>query len=223
MLAERAERHQLGDQGLGKKLEGVALNEGARIVSEIQSDVLTNLHQEFEHGVTLSVRALRLEHLWTLGFDSWPLLANQSRRLRGLEAFEIFDQRSKCICHVLHMQLDEGDGVLAQDLDNARRCLVENDLSMHVGYGATLSLRGLVCPLDQLDNHRTQLILVELDHKLLEGMNDRLLDLFKTEHVNFIVVLEIEPWEVEHLLEELANLLEVFGAELLLHAHHDWL
>jgi len=121
------------------------------------------------------------------------------------------------------VQLDEGDGVLAQDLDNARRCLVENDLSMHVDFRQTLSLRGLVCPLDQLDNHGTQLILVELDHELLEGMDDALLDLVEVEHVNFIVVLEIEPWEVEHLFEELADLLEVFSAEVLLHAHHDWL
>jgi len=94
---------------------------------------------------------------------------------------------------------------------------------MHVDFGTTLSLRSLVRPLDHHDNHGTQLVLVELDHEHLEGMDDRLFNLVKVEHVNFIVVLEIEIWEVEYLFEELADLLEVFGAEVLLHAHHDWL
>jgi len=43
------------------------------------------------------------------------------------------------------------------------------------------------------------------------------------EHIHFVIVLEIEPWKVENLSEELADLLEVLGAKVLLHAHHDWL
>lgn len=70
-------------------------------------------------------------------------------------------------------------------------------------------------------NGGPKLVLVEFDDELLESLNHGVFDLIKLEKIHLIVVLVVLLWERKDLFEELADLLEVFGAEFLLHPHDD--
>lgn len=67
------------------------------------------------------------------------------------------------------------------------------------------------------------MILVELDDKLLEGLDHRILDIIELKEIYLVVALVVLLWERKDLLEELTDLLEVFCAEFLLHSHNNWL
>lgn len=78
----------------------------------------------------------------------------------------------------------------------------------------------LLGPFDELKNDRTKLILVQLNHELLEGLYHGCLHQFKLEYIDFVVRAIVDLWEVEYLLEERADLLEVLAAEFFLHRDH---
>lgn len=91
------------------------------------------------------------------------------------------------------------------------------------GSSSLVFLWSLAGPLYELNDNRAELIFVQLDYELLECLYYSPFDFIKLEDINFLIGFVVYLRELEHLLEERADLLEVAGAEVLFHTRHHWL
>lgn len=108
--------------------------------------------------------------LIALSFYSLCLFSGSLFALCSCLVLELLDEGPQRLLRVFNEELNEGNGKLTQNFNHTSQRFVEDELSVQM---VRACLWGFSAPLDQLRNNRPKLVLIELDHELLECLNHR--------------------------------------------------